>query len=172
MEHWEVLNNGQQMTPNDAEELWEVAASYFKWCDDNPVKYKRAALSGKQAGQMFEVTATRPYTLRGLCMQCGITEDYLIDCITANDKASLYYQVAKRIQYVIHTQNLENAMVGIFNPIMTAKVLNLEKEEAPVSTVRVEMVGGLPELANSENEILEKLNSEKRVDEIGDDQNP
>ena len=172
MEHWEIIDKGQIVVSNDAEELWENAASYFRWCDDNPVQFYRSLLSGKEAGKSIKVSGTRPYSIKGLCLHCGILEEYLVDCLNSRDKTSLYYQVVKKIQYVIHTNNLEGAMVGVYNPVFTAKVLNMEKEEAPSNTVKVEMVVGLPQLSESENEILEKLNFENENGEIDKEQNP
>jgi hypothetical protein len=55
------------------------------------------------------------------------------------------------------------AMIGEYSPVFTAKVLNMEKEETPNSSVTVNVIGGLPSLSTSENAILEKLESENKL---------
>lgn len=174
MEQWEVLNNGRIVVSSDPIGLWNQATDYFKWCKENPIIIKRMIYSGKKGGEHVEEEKPRAFTIKGLCMHCGITEEYLRDIMDMKDTSSLYYQIVNRILYVIHTQNLEYAMVDIFNPILTAKILNLEKgdtgnDKAPV----VKIVGGddLPELATSENEVLEKLEFGKSLSENEDLEN-
>jgi hypothetical protein len=56
---------------------------------------------------------------------------------------------------------MENALVGEFSPIITSKILNLDNQEKELSAIKVEIVHGTPELANSENEVLERIKIEK-----------
>lgn len=160
-QHWQVLNNGAIVVSNTPEDLWLNAIRYFKWCSENPIIRKRTLSSGKEAGKKVNEENERPYSIKALCLHCGIEEDYLRD-IRNGDKTDPYYKVVSAIIYLIYTQNYENALVGIYNPIFAAKALNMDKEEAPSSAVRVEIMGGLPELSKSENEILEKLELENR----------
>jgi len=51
-------------------------------------------------------------------------------------------------------------MVDIYNPMFVAKVLNMEKDEAPVEYPKVEFVNGLPPLLENEDEVLKKLDLE------------
>ena len=92
-----------------------------------------------------------------MCLHCGITEEYLRD-MRALPKDSEAYLIVSRILMNIYVQNQEMAMVGEFNPVFTAKILNMESEDAGPQKIMIEYVGDLPQLANSENEILEKLN--------------
>ena len=78
-----------------------------------------------------------------------------------------------KILYIIYTQNLEYAQTEIFNPILTAKVLNIERkdEDEGGGTIKVEVISNtldgkrIPELSNTENEILEKLELELSLKE-------
>lgn len=171
-EHWQVLNGGKTIVSNTAQELWNNAIEYFKWCKDYPIKYKRVLTSGRDAGTKIEMEATRPYTVRGLCLHCGITEEYLLELMMVKDRSSLFYIVSSRIRDIIYTQNVEHAMVDVFNPIFTSKVLNMEKEETPSGAIKVEVMHGLPALSTSENEILEKLDLEIQEKENGETENP
>ena len=155
--HWQVVNSGRINVSTSAEEMWANATRYFEWCDTNPIKVKRTLTSGKEAGKKVDLEQPRPYSIKGLCLHCGILEEYISDLRQTKDKTSLYYIVISKILYIVYIQNLELATVGVFNPIFTAKVLNMENTDTPVSAIRIDIVNGLPALSKSENEILEKL---------------
>ncbi len=159
--HWKLVNDGDIVVHTSAEMLWQQAVSYFKWCDENPVTYKRVLTSGKEAGKKVVIEAPRPYTIKGLCLHCGILEEYLSDVRMMKEKGGLYYVVVSRIMYTIHVQITEYTMVGVFNPIFAAKLLNIETDDTPARPVKVEIITqGIPALSNSESEILEKLELE------------
>lgn len=160
MEHWQIIANGQVVIDRNAEELWENMCSYFEYCDNNPIEAKRTITSGKGAGNKVSVEMKRPYTIKGLCLHCGISESYLRDIQQSKSKDDLYYIVVERAMYIIQTQLMENALVGEFNPILTSKLLNLDNQENETGAIKVEIVQGTPELANSENEVLEKIEME------------
>lgn len=158
--HWERVNSGSIVVSNTPEGLWEAACRYFKSCDDDPIFTKALAKSGNMAGSTFKQEHIRPYTVKGFCLHAGIQEEYLRDLRSSKDKDSLYYLVVSRILYTIHTQNTELAILGIYNPIFTAKLLNMDQDDVPVDKVRIEIVTGQPALSESENEVLEKLDQE------------
>ncbi len=160
MEHWELINNGSVVVSVDAEGLWRNAAAYFQWCDEHPIVSSKTLLSGKEAGKKVNTEQPRPYSVKALCLHCGLLEEHLRDIRATKDKSSQYYIVVSRILYIIYTQNLEHGITGTYNPVMVSRVLNLEKDDTPTSAIKIEVVGGLPELSKSENEILEKLESE------------
>lgn len=161
MEHWEIIANGQIVIDQNAAELKENMFAYFKFCDDNPIISKRTITSGKGAGTKVYVEQRRAYTIKGLCIHCGISEQYLKDIMQSKDKDDPYFQAVEMAKYIIFTQNVENAMVGEFSAIFTAKLLGMDKgDENPAQAIKVIIEGGTPQLANSENEILEKLDLE------------
>lgn len=167
-EHWQVIKAGKIEVSDTEETLWEKAWKYFKWCDDHPIQDEKIITQGAKTGSKLVSRFKRPYTIKGLCLHCGIFEEFLRDIKQNQNKDSLYYQVVSRIYYVIHTQNLELAMVGLISPIITAKVLNLEKDDVPTGTIRIEVVPGLPALSESESEVLEKLDAEIRLKELAE----
>ena len=163
MELWKIVGNGGVTVYQDPEELWRKAETYFEWCDSKPITSKRTLQSGKEAGKKVELEHTRPYTLKGLCLFCGVNEAWLKDIASGEDKSNLWFLVVEKIMYVIYNQNVEGAYVDLFNPIMVSKILGLDKPEDNSGKVtRIEIVDSLSgKLAESENEILANLSSEK-----------
>jgi hypothetical protein len=140
-QHWEVVNYGKPIAINEPDDLWFMACTYYKWCDEH-------TLNGVQ----------RPYNIKGLCLHCGISEEYLRDLRGMKDKDSLWHHVVSRILYVIYVQNVELATVGEYNSVFIAKLYKIDGEEQESGTIKIEMVGNVPKLAQNEAEILEKMN--------------
>ena len=161
--HWEVLSNGGVEVSTTPEGLWKNACKYFKWCEDNPIKNIVTLKSGKEAGKRMTEEHARPYTIKGLCLHCGINEEYLKDLRNSKNRTSDYTIVVERIMYVIWVQIAEHAITGVFNPIFSARMLNLDVDDTPVSAIQVNIVAGLPAIPRSENEILEKLEIENGI---------
>ena len=160
-EHHEfVAGPGRLVVSNTAEELFDNGLKYFKWCKENPIIARRPIMTGKRAGQVGEIEYTRPYTIKGLCLHCNIDEEYMADIRGLKDKKNPYYVAVSKLLYIIYVQNMEGAMVDIYNPMFVAKVLNMEKDETPVEYPKVELVGGLPALLENEDEVLKKLDLE------------
>lgn len=160
--HWEKIGSGM-MSPGTPEELWQSACDYFAWCDRNDIKTSKTVTGGRGASEVDE-KHHRPYTVRGLCIHCGINEDYIKDIKSTKERNSAWYLVMERILYIIHTQNTEMAMVGAYNAIFTSKILGMEKEEDSGPTeIRIIHEQNLPNLSNSELEILQKIDSENEL---------
>jgi hypothetical protein len=160
-EHWEFMEKfADQIISDTPQTLYKNAISYAKWCQDNPITSKRKQLTGKNAGSDIVIEYPRPLTIKGLCLHCNIDEEYIMDIRNMKDKENPYYVAMIKVLYMIYTQNAEGAMVGIYESGFTAKMLNIEKEEMPTGVVKVEHINELPELLDSENAILEKLDLE------------
>lgn len=162
-EHWQIINSGGRVLTNTPEQLWNAAMDYFKWTDEHPITAKRALTTGKEAGKQVQQEYKRPYSIKAMCLHCNISERYIKDIQESHTKDSEWYMVMEKILMVIYTQNLEGAMVDLYNPMMVSKVLNLGSGVDDTDrTVRVEIVSSQSgQLANSENEVLKKLDSEK-----------
>lgn len=161
-QHWEIVSGGNIVVSNTAEGLWHNACKYFQWCDENPIVTSKTIMTGKEAGREIKNSSIRPYSIKGLCLHCGILEEYMRDIRASKDEGSMYYNVVSKILYLIYIQNLEMAMIGEYSPVFATKVLGMEKEEVPTGAITVNVVPGLPELSKSENEILKKLELENR----------
>lgn len=159
----EELWERDSLESNNPQQLWENAVSYFDWNKNNPIEFKRTVMSGKQAGDKVKIEAPRMLTVKGLCLYCGLLEEYLQDLWQSRDRTSEYYIVATRILYHIHTQNMEYAAIDVFNPVLVTKLHKLETEEVPTGSIKIEYSRDLPQLANSEYEVLEKLDQEMKL---------
>lgn len=161
-EHWKVINAGGIVINNTPQQLWDNAVRYFKWCSENPIKPKKTLTSGKEAGKQVEGEIARPFTIEGMCLHCGISRKYISDIENTHAKDSEYYLVMEKILMIIYTQNLEGGIADIYNPIMVSKVLRMDTpSDNNTGSIKVEVIHSEAKLLNSENEVLEKLNSEK-----------
>ena len=170
--HWEIVEeNKGNIIVSTAPGLWERIKSYFKWCDENPITTKRTITSGKGAGSKVETEFVRPYNIKAMCLHCGITEEYIKDIRHEMSKNSDYYHVISKALYIIYAQNVEMATIGEFNPIFTAKLLNIDKDDTTNGAIKVEISSETPQLSVSENEVLEKLELENKLFENTKDKN-
>jgi predicted nucleic-acid-binding Zn-ribbon protein len=159
--HWRMIAYGDEVISHDARSLWANACKYFEHCDSTPILNKTTIKTGKEVGKVVTEEQPRLYTIKGLCLHCGITEEYLRDIRQGKDKTSEFYLVVSKVLYLIWVQNVEYAAVGQLNPIFISKLLNMDKpEELPVNNIRIELVEGLPALAQSEADILDAIEAE------------
>lgn len=159
-----MIDGGKVVVSTTEQGVWNDAVEYFKWCEANPIITKHTIMVGKDAGKKVEKESPRPYQIKELCLFCGCTEEWLKEIKRSKRKDSTYYHVISRILYVIYTQNASMAMIGAYNPIMTAKLLGMDNEDDTVGgSVTVNVVQGLPALSDSEDEVLEKLDLENGI---------
>lgn len=177
-QHWEIVDSGEIKVPENPQEMWDYACKYFKWCDDNPLGDNDTVKVGKEAGKAITTQKKRPYTIKAMCLHCGVTEEYLKSIQQSMAQESMWYQVVEKIFYVIYVQNLEEAINGTFNPVMVTKLLALEKDKPEGGNIKVELITAnpntgqtLPSLAKSENEVLERLELELAEKEKSKEQN-
>ena len=163
---------GKDVLNNTPIELWGAACDYFRWCDENPIKVKKLIQTGKAAGQVKYEEHIRPYSIKEMCLHCGISEEYLIS-LRSSGSHNDYYIVANKIMYIIYTQAYEMAQLGLFNPVFTMKVLNMDKEDTGDVSVTVNVIRSeIPKLSTSELDVvnsieaeIEKANSENEKSE-------
>ena len=183
-ELWKIVHNNRNVVSNTPEQLWENAVRYFQWNEDNPRQSNVTLLSGKEAGRKVNVSKRRPYSIQALCLHCNIDEEYIKDIRSNKGKgggeSAEYYTVISKILYIIYADNLEGAMLDEYNPIFTAKVMNLEKEDRndggniTINHVVSNPLDGkrIPELSGSENAVLEKLDLELSLAQKSKEQSP
>jgi hypothetical protein len=154
-QHWEVIAGGHEGFGTTPKELWEMALTYFQWCDASPIYKPELIRAGLEAGSVFSTPIPRPYTISGLCLHTGITRDWLYD-IAKNKDAQEWYMVATKIIEIIYTQKLEYAITGVFNPVIAAKELGLGNDRtsdqgSPV--INIEVVDDSPKLIDDERDV-------------------
>jgi len=162
-QHWHKILTKKWAVSETPDSFLKKAMEYFSWCDDNPIKSKRTLTSGKTQGAKVEMEFVRPYTIKGLCLHCNIPEKFLIDISKTFNPEEEWRVVVEKALMVIYNQNLEGGIVDMYNPILVSKVLNLDKQQDNTqASIRVEIVKSNSEqLATSENEVLQMLDSEK-----------
>lgn len=171
--HWEMMIDGVQAMNSTPEDLWQGSLKYFKWCDDHPIHKPEVLRSGIMAGKMIYVPTQRPYTISALCLHLGITREYIYDAINSDDQNAFSF-VARRIVEIIHTQKLELAIAGVYNPIVVSKELGIGNEKqagAKSSTINIEVTGSSPALLDNEADIdFPKLKTQNQEDETQNQQ--
>jgi len=169
---WQMINlRKDTMYVDTAEAMWERACEYFTWCDENPVTWNSTIMSGTKGGSKVENESPRPYSVRAMCLFCGLSEGYIASVRSSKDQSSDYYLVISKVLSLIYVQNLDYATAGVFNPIFTSKLLNLGEDNEVSEPSKVEIITlGIPSLSNSENEVLEKLEMEKSFSQIDKEQ--
>lgn len=171
-EHWEVIHGNSTVVSLSPEQMWERGIKYFQWCKDNPIARPMTIPVGKYAGGSYDQKSVRPYTVDALCLHLGVTKEYLKSIGRTKDQDSIYYLVVERLLTIIRNQNIEYAMVGDFNSIFVSKVLGLGDEETPTTKITVEVVSSGPPLAESEADIIKKLDAGLDGPELGEDDIP
>lgn len=151
---WEIVAARRMVAAQTAEELWIMVMSYLRWCDDNPLLVPEMIRSGKGGGTTHYMKKPQPYSIAGLCLFCGITPNYLSFCRSGNDMD--FKAVAEQAIMIIQQQNIAWAMVGVFNPIITQKIHNINpantEDDGGGISINV-LAGNAPPLLENENEI-------------------
>lgn len=118
----------------DGSTLWEEACKYFDWCDRKP--WERVELV-KYMGEAEEanVPLGRPYTMDGLTVYLGVSKSYFRSAKSnlkdkkeagkiSTDEIELM-EVIERLEAVVRTQQIEGAMVGVFNANLASRLNGL-----------------------------------------------
>lgn len=169
---WQFIDNNRgNVTTDTAEGIWNKACQYFRWCDENPVTWKTTIMSGAKGGTKVENESPKPYSIRGLCAFCNLSDTYISSIRNSKDQGSDYYVAISKILSIIYVQNFEYAIAGVFNPVFTSKILGFADDVATPAPSKVEIVHtGVPQLSSSENEILQKMEKEKSFQQIDKEQ--
>lgn len=122
---WKTRSSrGRDVIFFDPDFLWMAACEYFESVDARTWDAKDWV--GKDAKEVKRQHLT-PYTLSGLCLFLDVNPGYLTEF-----KESAAYRedvqfsvIIARIENIIRTQQLEGAMTGFFNPMLTAKLCEL-----------------------------------------------
>lgn len=133
--------HGRDKIFSTADDLWNAAVEYFKYCDDNPwIKYE-AIKSGEMAGELIQIPVSRPYTLTALCIFLGVNTKYFSDFKKAlKENESDFSEVVSRIEETIYSQKFEGATVGAFNANIIARDLGLVDKQETKNETKLEQV--------------------------------
>lgn len=104
-------------------QLLEAAENYFDWCDRNPW-YKNEKTKD---GEIIPIPTQRPYTIVGFCVFLGTSETFWRDFKSAAPPE--FEETISKITSRIESQQLEGAIVGVFNANIIARKLGLAEKK-------------------------------------------
>lgn len=111
----------------------DAAYEYFEHCDANPWYKKEAVKSGEFTGQIIDIPTHRPYTIQGLCIFLGITEQTWLN-YQNNENYKDFFDVFTHVRQIIENNQFEGATVGAYNAAIIARKLGLSDKQDHVSS--------------------------------------
>lgn len=108
--------------------LMEAVEEYLEYVDGAPWMNKEAIKGGEFAGQIISIPTARPYTFSGLCLYLGCNRGYFNDF--KKTCSADFSAVISRIEEIILTQQIEGALVGAFNPNLTARLNGITDKQS------------------------------------------
>lgn len=121
---------GKEQVYANADKLLSKAFEYFAWCEDNPWLKKELMRSGDRKGEMVEVPVSRPYTIAGMCVYCGISQS----TFGAYMKDETMKSAAEHLTDIICQNQLEGAIIGAYNSSFVSHILADGKETNNLSS--------------------------------------
>lgn len=122
---WKLRSkHGRDKIFKSPEIFLESAYEYFDKADENPWNKMEVVKSGENAGQLLPVPTQKPYTIQGLCIFLGITEDTFRN-YERDDSYKDFFEVFTYVRNIIENQQLEGATVGAYNANIVARKLGL-----------------------------------------------
>ena len=112
-------SDGQELIYHQSKDLLVQAYKYFDWCNDNPWYKQELIKSGTRAGELIEVPASRPYTLEGLCVFCGIS----IGTFCKYEGQADFKEVTTHLREMIRQNQIEGECVGAYSTTIINKIL-------------------------------------------------
>jgi len=110
--------------------LWESACEYFEWCNENPIIVTKSTSSTQ--GSSNEVKEhQRPFTKQGLFFYLECSDDWLRNF--RKSCSSDFLRVIHAIEQTIESQQIEHAMVGVFNSNLVARIQGI-KDHSDLTT--------------------------------------
>lgn len=128
---WKLRSrHGRKALFETPELLWQAACEYFEWCNNNPIETVVRTTSSTGSSDVVK-THERPFTKQGLFFYIQCSEDWLRN-FRKNCSVD-FLRVIEAIEQTIVNQQVEHAMVGVFNSNLVAR-LNGIKEQTDLTT--------------------------------------
>lgn len=128
---------------NGAIDLWLAAVAYFKHCDENPVYEQK--MSNK--GTLMDVSRPRPYTKQALYAMLGINTRGVTWSAWRTEGHPGYrpelHPAMEAIDAVFADQKMSLGLLGIFNPMLVARDLQLSDNLNTVNQTELTAKGGV-----------------------------
>lgn len=124
---WKLAKTpGRKRKYETAEDLWQAACEYFKWCDTNPL-VEVDFMATKNGIQEVHIPKKQVYTIWGLQLHIGVNHTYLQDIKRKNegDGNSDLSVCVSMIEETIKNQKFVGAASGFFNANFIARDLKM-----------------------------------------------
>jgi hypothetical protein len=151
--------HGRDKLFKSPELLMQAVEEYLRYVDNSPWMNKEAIKGGEFAGQIVSIPTARPYTLSGLCLYLNCNRGYFSDFKKTCSKD--FSEVISRIEDTIFTQQIEGALVGAFNPNLTARLNGISDKTEIDNTGNITAT---VTVVNSKGVL--PVNSEKDIDDV------
>lgn len=132
---WQLRTKiGRDKLFNEPDALLQAAYEYFTECDKSP--WMRPELVKHQGTAVeYEISLGRPYSMNGLTIYLGVSGSYFrsfkaniqtkVDAKRATDVEIQLLETANLIEEICYTQNVEGALVRVFDAGLLARVRNI-----------------------------------------------
>ena len=129
-------------------ELAQVADSYFKECDDNPIEIATRKTAGaensakngsKVKSSEFKESVPTPYTIEDFCDFANING-------WTSFKSAKQYQseefstIIRAIEQRIRGQQIRGSLVGLYNANLTARINGISESVQVEGTIPVQLI--------------------------------
>lgn len=124
-ELWKLARKPGRKTKYTPTTLLKKAIEYFEYCDSNPIMKHEALKGGKMAGEIIAIPTNRPYTEIGFYSFAGIDRKMF----RGYESKVEFNPIVTYIQGVIRTNQIEGALVGVYNANIVARLQGLTERK-------------------------------------------
>lgn len=153
-----------QYKPNSytPEELLDKFNEYLDYMKDQSWFKTDAVKSGENAGQIINIPIKTPLGRKSFCIFANISEQTLRNYASNEEAYKNYFDLTTRILEIIDNNQIEGAMVGVYNPNIVAR-LNGLTEKVDNTTNGKEINNQLPIIVNVNSNYDKFASSEDEI---------
>ena len=133
-----------QFKPNSytPEQLCEKFNEYFQYMKTQTWQKTDAIKSGDMAGETIYIPIKTPLSRKGFCIFANISEQTLRNYASNDESYKEYFEVTTRALDIIDNNQIEGAIIGVYNPNIVARLNGLsdKKELEHSGEVRQEII--------------------------------
>lgn len=134
---WEMRSShGRKPIFETPESLWESAAEYFEWVEDNPL-YELKVFNYQGDIVKADIPKMRAMTVAGLCLFLDISQQ----AFGEYRQREGFGEVTSRIDDIIRTQKFTGAAADMLNPNIIARDLGLSDKSDQNVSGSLEVIG-------------------------------
>jgi hypothetical protein len=119
-----------QFKPNSytPESLCEKFNEYFEYMKTQTWQKTDAIKSGEMAGETIYIPINTPLSRKSFCIFANISEDTLRNYASNKESYTQYFDLTTRALEIIDNNQIEGAIVGVYNPNIVARLNGLSEK--------------------------------------------